>query len=65
MLLAALNYDINEKSIKIYQNLKIYILIIPIPQSLRPERFDDGSWDWDNAEREARHIYETYYHIRK
>jgi hypothetical protein len=28
-------------------------------------RFADGSWDWDKAEKQARHIYETYYHIRK
>lgn len=37
----------------------------PYVRSLSPDRFTDGSWDWDKAEKQARHIYETYYHIRK
>lgn len=30
----------------------------------RSSRFDKA-WDWSTAEKDARHIYETYYHIRK
>ena len=32
-------------------------------QSLGPDRFADGSWDWCAARRQAQAIYETYYHI--
>lgn len=37
----------------------------PYVNSLKPDRFEGGSWSWDEAEKNARHIYETYYHIRK
>jgi glycine/D-amino acid oxidase-like deaminating enzyme len=32
-------------------------------RSLSPDRFVDTSWDWSAARRQARGIYETYYHI--
>ncbi|HEX3601641.1 MAG TPA: FAD-dependent oxidoreductase [Lacipirellulaceae bacterium] len=34
----------------------------PYVKSLSPDRFN-GRWSWDSAQREARHIYETYYDI--
>jgi hypothetical protein len=34
-------------------------------QSLSPDRFLDNSWTWENAEKEARHIYETYYCLKR
>lgn len=32
-------------------------------QSLSPDRFSDGRWDWPTARRQAQHVYETYYAI--
>jgi glycine/D-amino acid oxidase-like deaminating enzyme len=32
-------------------------------QSLGPDRFADGGWDWSVARRQAQGVYETYYHI--
>jgi glycine/D-amino acid oxidase-like deaminating enzyme len=34
----------------------------PYVKSLSPDRFN-GLWKWDEAQRQARHIYETYYDI--
>jgi len=33
----------------------------PYVQSLSPDRFTDTKWNWDDACREARRVYETYY----
>lgn len=30
-------------------------------KSLSPNRFDENGWDWETAQREAAHYYETYY----
>jgi len=30
-------------------------------RQLTPDRFTETSWTWDDARRQARHIYETYY----
>ena len=35
----------------------------PYVRSLSPDRFLDRRWDWDEARRRARQIYETYYGI--
>jgi glycine/D-amino acid oxidase-like deaminating enzyme len=32
-------------------------------QSLSPDRFTESAWNWDDARRRARAVYETYYHI--
>tara|TARA_B100000809_G_scaffold188229_1_gene186625 strand:+ start:5495 stop:6724 length:1230 start_codon:yes stop_codon:yes gene_type:complete len=32
-------------------------------RSLSPDRFSEQSWDWESACQEARHYYETYYHL--
>ena len=32
-------------------------------KSLSPDRFADGSWDWEEARRQAAHVYETYYGV--
>lgn len=34
-------------------------------KSLSPDRFLDMKWSWSDAEKQARHIYETYYSLRK
>jgi glycine/D-amino acid oxidase-like deaminating enzyme len=33
----------------------------PYVQSLSPDRFTESKWNWDDACRDARRIYETYY----
>ena len=35
----------------------------PYVRSLSPDRFAGGVGDWDEAQRRARHVLETYYHI--
>lgn len=35
----------------------------PWVKSLSPDRFARGGWSWPEAERAARRVYETYYHI--
>ncbi len=35
----------------------------PYVRSLSPDRFGGGVGDWGEAERRARHVLETYYHI--
>lgn len=35
----------------------------PWVRSLSPDRFARGGWSWPEAERAARSVYETYYHI--
>jgi glycine/D-amino acid oxidase-like deaminating enzyme len=30
-------------------------------QSLSPDRFTETSWSWDEARRQAAHVYQTYY----
>jgi glycine/D-amino acid oxidase-like deaminating enzyme len=35
----------------------------PWVRSLSPDRFARGGWSWPEAERAARRVYETYYHI--
>lgn len=35
----------------------------PYVRSLSPDRFTETVWDWSAAERQARHVLETYYHI--
>lgn len=35
----------------------------PYVRSLSPDRFTEAAWDWADAERRARHVLETYYHI--
>ena len=32
-------------------------------RSLSPDRFTEKSWDWDEARRQAAHVYETYYGV--
>lgn len=32
-------------------------------RSLSPDRFSEQPWDWESACQEARHYYETYYHL--
>jgi glycine/D-amino acid oxidase-like deaminating enzyme len=32
-------------------------------RSLSPDRFTETAWDWGEAERQARHVLETYYHV--
>lgn len=32
-------------------------------QSLSPDRFTEGSWTWNEARRQARRVYETYYGV--
>ena len=32
-------------------------------RSLSPDRFTETSWNWDEARRQAAHIYETYYGV--
>ena len=32
-------------------------------KSLSPDRFTETHWSWENARREAAHIYETYYGV--
>jgi glycine/D-amino acid oxidase-like deaminating enzyme len=32
-------------------------------QSLSPDRFTETAWDWGEAERSARRVLETYYHV--
>lgn len=33
----------------------------PYVQSLSPDRFKEGTWDWESAQKQARHKYESYY----
>jgi glycine/D-amino acid oxidase-like deaminating enzyme len=33
----------------------------PYVQSLSPDRFTETTWDWDMAQKQAQHYYETYY----
>ncbi|MBI3853232.1 MAG: FAD-binding oxidoreductase [Verrucomicrobia bacterium] len=33
----------------------------PYVQSLGPDRFTETSWNWDQAQTQAAHVYETYY----
>ena len=35
----------------------------PYLRSLSPDRFSETSWNWDQACRDARRIYETYYGV--
>ena len=30
-------------------------------RGLSPDRFAEFDWNWDDARRQARHVYETYY----
>jgi glycine/D-amino acid oxidase-like deaminating enzyme len=32
-------------------------------RSLSPDRFAEGSWNWENARRDAARVYETYYGV--
>jgi glycine/D-amino acid oxidase-like deaminating enzyme len=32
-------------------------------RSLSPDRFTETAWNWEDAHRQARAVYETYYHI--
>lgn len=32
-------------------------------KSLSPDRFSEIDWDWETAERQARALYESYYHV--
>jgi len=32
-------------------------------KSLSPDRFQDGTWQWDSSQKQARGIYETYYDL--
>jgi glycine/D-amino acid oxidase-like deaminating enzyme len=32
-------------------------------KSLSPDRFSESSWNWDDARRQAAHVYETYYGV--
>ncbi|MCH8045379.1 MAG: FAD-binding oxidoreductase [Planctomycetes bacterium] len=32
-------------------------------KSLSPDRFTETDWDWETAERQARTLYESYYHV--
>ena len=32
-------------------------------RALSPDRFAPGSWSWEEATRQARRVYETYYGI--
>lgn len=32
-------------------------------KSLSPDRFPEGSWNWEDARRQAAHVYETYYGV--
>jgi glycine/D-amino acid oxidase-like deaminating enzyme len=47
--------------------LLVEALLDPKPgeyvKSLSPDRFPDGSWNWDDARRQAAHVYETYYGV--
>ena len=35
----------------------------PYVRSLSPDRFAETSWTWPEAERRARRVLETYYHV--
>jgi glycine/D-amino acid oxidase-like deaminating enzyme len=35
----------------------------PYVRSLSPDRFTEGSWNWEEARREATGVYETYYGV--
>jgi glycine/D-amino acid oxidase-like deaminating enzyme len=35
----------------------------PYVRSLSPDRFTETAWDWDEARRQAAHVYETYYGV--
>ncbi|HLV79137.1 MAG TPA: FAD-dependent oxidoreductase [Chthonomonadaceae bacterium] len=45
--------------------LLVEALLDPHPgayvQSLSPDRFTERSWNWEEAARQAQHVYETYY----
>jgi hypothetical protein len=32
-------------------------------KSLSPDRFTESSWNWKDAQRQAAHVYETYYGV--
>ena len=32
-------------------------------RSLSPDRFTEAAWNWDDARRQAAHVYETYYGV--
>ncbi len=32
-------------------------------RSLSPDRFTESSWNWEDARRDAAHVYETYYGV--
>jgi len=47
--------------------LLVEALLDPKPgdyvRSLSPDRFTETSWNWDEARRQAAHVYETYYGV--